>query len=99
MTQDKFWIKNQTKEKNFVGDEERKKAFQSNHFWWSKMNKEIEIIHAVMTIMIKKKTAQYFVAWKAKVQSACALTFFGQRKENFIWPSCIHLIRILKGTI
>ena len=40
MTQDDFGIKKQTKETNFVGNEERKKAFQSAQFWWSKMNKD-----------------------------------------------------------
>jgi len=40
MTQDEFGIKKQTKETNFVGDEERKKAFQSAQLWWSKMNKD-----------------------------------------------------------
>ena len=40
MTQNEFRINNQTKEKNFVRDEERKKAFQSAQFWCSKMNKE-----------------------------------------------------------
>ena len=40
MTQDEFGIKKQTKETNFVDDEERKKAFQSAQFWWSKMNKD-----------------------------------------------------------
>ena len=40
MTQDEFGIKKQTKETNFVGNEERKKAFQSAQFWWSKMNKD-----------------------------------------------------------
>ena len=92
-------IKKQTKETNFVKDEERKKAFQSAQFWWSKMNKDNRNTQRGNDDNDKKENDTIFCRMEAKVQSACALTFFGQRKENFIGASCIHLMRILKGTM